>query len=570
MKLLRRLFILYFICCATSLFGQTAEPTFAYKQDSIFELLTDSNWIKTNAERYRTILEAKYVDKKIDTIMYWVKKMDLDVVLNEYNEGLAITDRLLETSHDLLVGKAFFTVFQAYFEQSAKQNRAAYIPAVKAAFKKAKATDFDWFEMKNIMTPDDEYGGYIIMNYFHKDQNKIQKYFKDYIQSFKSGGGSFSFAEMGSVIRVLAYLKISNSVNEENGKLIKEISSSQTNGHKDVVKDIDESLTAVFPGNEPGAAIVLMKDDQIFLQKGYGLADIHTKVQIDIHTNFNIASISKMFTATAILLLKQENKLSLQDPIIKYLPDVNPKIGNRIKIYHLLTHSSGLPRYIPIKDSVLALTAMDRDTYEFDKNIDTLSFEPGTKFSYSNIGYRWLSLIVERVSGRKFSDFVRERILLPAKMNNSYELNRDMPIPYFAHAYKWKNRKFVECDYGEEPLFSTLGDGGIVTNVTDMVEWEKALRTNRVLSKDLINESIAPQINSDIDNPNIHYGYGWEMETSAEHKTEYSHSGGNGAFISYFLRVPDKNLMYAIFMNRDDKSDIYNYIKETIKNAKWY
>ena len=531
-------------------------------------LLDDSTWMRNSTEKYLGLLEDKHLHQQIDPLDYLNKKILSFILLNQYNKGLPIVDSLLGTRFELFFHKSYFAILRAYLTQSIQQNRQGYIPAIKAAYKKAKASDFDWYVMKQFMNPDGQFRGGSIIDYVTPDKYVLQQYFKNRVHGFKKGEGSFSFADMGNVIRMVSYIKIAHAIQEENSKLIKEISSDLVKAHKEPVKIIDNSFASVFPGNEPGAAIVLMKDDKVLLRKGFGVADINTKKNIDDNTNFNVGSISKMFTATAILLLKQENKLSLQDHIIKYLPDVNPDIGNKITIYHLLTHSSGLPHYIPTKDSVKGLTVMDRDTYNDDKNIDSLDFEPGTKFSYSNIGYRWLSMIVENVSGLKFGDFVRKNIFLPANMKNSYELNRDMPIPGFAHAYKNENGSFSEYDYGEEPQFSTLGDGGVVSSITDFIEWEKALRSNKLLSKDLFNESIGPQIITE--NPNIHYGYGWFIETSPGHKTTYSHSGQNGAFYSYFLRIPDKNVMCTIFMNRIDTPIVIYYVLEVLKDAKWY
>lgn len=569
-KLLYRLFFTPLIFYSTILFGQPSEPSFIYKQNSIIQLLNDSTWLKASTEKYLTTLENKKVKKQIDDATYFNRKLQSYVLTNECSKGLKITNSLLISNPDLIYAKVYLIIFHSYFTECVQRNKHAYIPAVKQAFKKAKGSDLDWYQMKDEMNPETSNGGYGIIDYATKDSNLLLQYFKARITSFKNTTGNFSFDEMGNIIEMIAYKKISEAIKEENAKLIKEISLAQTNPYKDVVKEIDKSFLSAFRKNEPGAAIVLMKDNQVLLQKGYGIADITTKKPIDENTNFNVGSISKMFTASAILLLKKEKKLSLSDPIIKYLPDVNPKVGNKINIYQLLTHSSGLPRSIPPKDSTKSLTEMDRDSYNDNKNIDKLNNEPGTKFGYSNIGYRWLSVIVENVSSMKFGDFVRKNILFPANMKNSYELNGKIPIPNFAHAYTNKNKSFSEYDDGECPDFNTLGDGGLVSSVTDFIQWERALRNNRILPKDLYGESIAEQIRIINDNPDLYYGYGWFIEKSSTHKNVYYHSGGNGAFSSYFFRIPEKNIMCAIFLNRDDKPFVYDYVKRVLRDTKWY
>lgn len=324
------------------------------------------------------------------------------------------------------------------------------------------------------------------------------------------------------------------------------LAHAQSEKEIDVVSIVDKEMNKAYPANEPGAAIVIMRGDSIIMNKGYGLADINTKTKITPATNFNIGSISKMFTATAILLLAEKGKLDLQDPIIKYLPDVNPHIGNKITIYHLLTHTSGLPHFIPTKDTSTRFTVMDRDTYNSDKNIDSLDFEPGAQFGYSNIGYRWLTLIAEKVSGVGFGDFVRKNIFLKAGMTNSYEMNRDAPIINFAHAYKKSGSEFIEFDYGEEEQFGTLGDGGVVSSTNDLISWEKALRSYKVLSQKSYEESITPHINSGFVGIGSSYGFGWFIQKSPNGgPLIYSHSGADGGFAAYLFRIPEKQIMVA-------------------------
>ncbi len=340
----------------------------------------------------------------------------------------------------------------------------------------------------------------------------------------------------------------------------------------DVVSIVDKEMNKVYPANEPGAAIVIMRGDSIIMNKGYGLADINTKTKITPATNFNIASISKMFTATAILLLAEKGKLNLQDPIIKYLPDVNPQIGNKITIYHLLTHTSGLPHFIPTKDSATRFTVMDQETYDSDKNIDSLDFEPGTRFGYSNVGYRWLALITEKVSGVDFGDFVRKNVFLKAGMTNSYEMNRDAPIINFAHAYQKTGNEFIEFDYGEEEQFGTLGDGGVVSSTNDLISWEKALRSYKVLSQKSFEETITPHINSGLVVIGSSYGFGWFIQKSPNGGPMiYSHSGADGGFAAYLLRIPEKQIMVAFLSNRSDHViDVAYSVQSLLRKAGWY
>src|SRR6185436_5163150 len=157
----------------------------------------------------------------------------------------------------------------------------------------------------------------------------------------------------------------------------------------------DAIFDSVFKKDEPGGAVLLAKDGKIIYEKGFGVEDINTKKQITTQTLFNVGSISKTFVAFGILQLAKENKLSLSDSIYKYFPDFkNTAIAKKIKIYHLLTHTSGLPDIRKVsEDSVFFLTAKDEENWAPIKQTDTLEFEPGERFNYSNPAFNALALI---------------------------------------------------------------------------------------------------------------------------------------------------------------------------------
>ncbi|MEQ9413723.1 MAG: serine hydrolase domain-containing protein, partial [Cyclobacteriaceae bacterium] len=219
----------------------------------------------------------------------------------------------------------------------------------------------------------------------------------------------------------------------------------------DNTASLDSLFSNSIPSNEPGGAILIMKGDQVIYNKAYGLADMKTKTVITTQTLFNVGSISKTFVSNAILILQSQGKLSVEDSMTKYFPDFkNKEIAAKVKIKHLLTHTSGLPDNRPTKtDSVFYLTAKDAENWYPVTQTDTLVFEPGTRYEYSNPAYNGLALIVEQVSNMKWQDFVKQNIFDPSGMTTSTITDGPHPESGVAHAYLNRNGKWVERDYGE-------------------------------------------------------------------------------------------------------------------------
>ena len=184
------------------------------------------------------------------------------------------------------------------------------------------------------------------------------------------------------------------------------------------LSDLDKIFDSVFKADEPGGAVLIAKDGKIIYEKGFGVEDITTKKAIDNNTLFNVGSISKTFVAFGILQLAKENKLSIDDEIYKYFLDFkDSSIAKKIKIYHLLTHSSGLPDIRNVQgDSVFYLTAKDEENWAPIKKADSLEFQPGERFNYSNPAFNGLALIIEKVTGRKWQEVVKEKIFTPSGM----------------------------------------------------------------------------------------------------------------------------------------------------------
>ena len=215
--------------------------------------------------------------------------------------------------------------------------------------------------------------------------------------------------------------------------------SCKQSPEKEQIAKLDRLCTSLFPTDEPGAAVLIMKGDDIIFDKGYGIADIDTKVPIDGNTFFNIASVSKQFTAVAILQLAEAGKLSLEDPVSKYFPEFKADFWKDIQIKHLLSHSSGvpdarggIPRELKIKgDEKLAMSYLPE--------LDFLHFKPGEAYEYINPTFVMCGAIVERVTGQPFVEYVAEHIFRPAGMAKTlyFDPEHQELIPNMAHGYEY-------------------------------------------------------------------------------------------------------------------------------------
>ena len=356
--------------------------------------------------------------------------------------------------------------------------------------------------------------------------------------------------------------------------------SCTKNSEKEAVAKLDRLCSSLFPADEPGAAVLVLKGDDIIFDKGYGIADIETRKPIDGNTFFNIASVSKQFTAVAILQLAEQGKLSLEDPVSKYFPEFKAPFWKDIRIKHLLSHSSGdpdarggIPREMKIKgDEALAMSYLP--------DLDYLHFEPGTAYEYINPTFVLYGAIVEKVTKKPFTQYVTENIFRPAGMLQTlyFDPQHLELIPNMAHGYEYADvedmpeertadrkpsdepKNWYEYDYGEETFFATRPDGGIYSSTHEFALWERALRENKVLDEANRVDAQSPHTYasdspwSDYQNrPNTWYGYGWFIEPKTDTTKEVVyHTGDNGGFKILAARYPEDNALVLVFANRAD------------------
>ncbi len=316
-------------------------------------------------------------------------------------------------------------------------------------------------------------------------------------------------------------------------------------------KKLDSLFDSIFKADEPGAAVLIAKGGKIIYEKGYGIADINTKEKITSNTLFNLGSISKTFVAYGILLLAKENKLSLDNDLYKYYPDFKDSIlAKKVKIRHLLTHSSGLPDTRNVSgDSIFYLTAKDEENWAPVKNAEYLEFEPGEKFNYSNPAFNGLALIIEKVSGLKWQDYIQENIMKPSGMKTSTITDGPHPEKGVSHGYLFDKNKYVEKDYGEEPTFAASGNGGVWSSVRELWSYEQAIQKNIFLDSNWINKSRTVTFFPNwTDSLPAKIGLSWFLGEFENAKIIF-HTGSQGGFRSDYVWIPGENIFYVLLCN---------------------
>lgn len=338
-------------------------------------------------------------------------------------------------------------------------------------------------------------------------------------------------------------------------------------------KEIDSYFNAAFGSKGPGGAILIMKGEKVIFSKGYGLADLQTNEAITPQTLFNTGSISKTFVSHVILDLANDGKLSLQDSLAKYFTDFkNPAIANQVKIHHLLTHTSGLPDNRRIfLDSLFLLTAEDEENFAPLKQNDSLLFEPGSQYEYSNPAFNGLALIIEKVTGKKWQDVVKEKIFDPAGMKTSVITDGPYPITGVSHAYLKTNDGYIEKDYGEEPTFAAAGNGGVWSSVEELAQYELSLRNAKFSDAKTIEDSrtIKEYANWKSSTPSF-IGYSWFIGKIEDGSKMIYHTGTQGGFYGDYVSIPEKEITYIMLCNiptpQEEKREV---VLSILKKYNW-
>ena len=308
-----------------------------------------------------------------------------------------------------------------------------------------------------------------------------------------------------------------------------------------------DGLMQRYDGRVPGAAVLVLKDGQPVFRRGYGLAVLEDGTPVSPATNFRLASVSKQFTAAAVLLLAQSGKLSIDDPVRRWLPSL-PPAADGITLQHLLDHTSGVLDYEDLMAKPFAGQISDAGVLALLEQQDRLNFTPGSTYRYSNSGYALLALVVERASGQSFPDFLRSRIFKPLGMRSSLAYVAHGPsIRHRAWGYSEQDGIWQRTD--QNAYSAVLGDGGIYSNIDDLARWDAALYDDRLLDDAMRARAFGKQVKVSGDPEATYYGYGWRVNQDGSRQW---HSGESIGFRNVIVRHPEKHLTVIVLTNRND------------------
>jgi CubicO group peptidase (beta-lactamase class C family) len=330
---------------------------------------------------------------------------------------------------------------------------------------------------------------------------------------------------------------------------------------------VESIFTGRADSKSPGIAVLVRKDDKTVLERGYGVRDLRTFAPIDATTDFRLASCTKQFTAMAIMLLVHDGRLRYDERLTQIFPDF-PEYGQAITIRHLLTHTSGLPDYEDLMTGgpwTEARQIQDDEVMGLLKRQRTPKFAAGTSWAYSNSGYVVLGLIVEKVSGMLFGDFLQRRIFKPLNMGATlvYVKGKNT-VPNRAFGHSKAGATFVGTD--QSSTSATQGDGGVYSNLEDLAKWDHALANHVLLSDSEVAPALVPirlaggsetkwpaTPGDDNLNPGkpVAYGFGWFLDPYAGRPRMW-HSGSTRGFSTAIERFTADKLTIVVLCNRTD------------------
>jgi len=339
-------------------------------------------------------------------------------------------------------------------------------------------------------------------------------------------------------------------------------------------KRIDEIFSRTTSSSEPGLAVLVRQRGKPVFERGYGVRDLRLKGAIDAHTNFRLASFTKQFTAMAIMLLVRDGKLRYDETLTEIFPGF-PAYGRSISVRNLLNHTSGLPDYEDLMDTLEKAKGprwtpvnqiQDDEVLELLEKENIGKFAPGTSWSYSNSGYVVLGAMVAKLSGKTYGDFLRERIFAPLKMDRTVVFQRGKnEVQNRAFGHSKDDTALKETD--QSSTSATLGDGGIYSSLEDLAKWDEALRNHTLLGEKefqpalipvRLNEGSEPHWPPEANDDNLHpgkpvaYGFGWFLDPYQGRRRMW-HTGSTMGFRTVIERFTDgQGLTVVILCNRTD------------------
>jgi CubicO group peptidase (beta-lactamase class C family) len=307
---------------------------------------------------------------------------------------------------------------------------------------------------------------------------------------------------------------------------------------------LDEVASRYYKADEPGAAVLVLRDGKPILRKAFGMADLEQAVSMRPEHVFEIGSITKQFTAIGILQLVEEGKIGLGDEITKFLPDY-PTQGKTITIEHLLTHTSGIQDVTEMESfpSTMRTDVTPKELIDRFKN-EPMEFAPGTKWKYDNSGYVLLGAILEKVSGQSYDDYLRKHVFPRAGLTNTAYGDLTTIIPRRVRGYEKQDGHYVNADYLSMTL--PFAAGALVSTVDDLARWTDAVATGKLVSPSLVQRAWTSSKLTD--GSATGYGYGWIIGNAFGTRV-IQHDGSINGFSSEELWMPDEKVFVAVLTN---------------------
>ncbi len=320
--------------------------------------------------------------------------------------------------------------------------------------------------------------------------------------------------------------------------------SAQNPTNKQISEKTDEYVNTATKFDQFSGSILIAKNGTPIINKGYGMANYELNVSNTPNTVYRIASLTKQFTAMAIMQLQEQGKLNVNELICKYLENC-PTTWKSVIIRQLLTHTSGIPNFSSLPDWDEKLSIQPFTKIEFVNVFRDLplQFTPDEKFKYSNSGYYLLGLVIEKVSGESFEEFLSKNIFVPLEMKNTKMYDPHPLTQNASTGYYWSLNSYVNAPYHNS--ISAYANGGLISTTEDLLRWDQALYTEKLVSQKSLDEMFTPLKNN--------YGYGWIIEKKFNRKS-LAHSGSFNGFSSFILRFPEERITILILSNSDETS----------------
>ncbi len=355
----------------------------------------------------------------------------------------------------------------------------------------------------------------------------------------------------------------------------------------DIKEQLDGLLGAWYRDDAPGGAVLVAREGEIQWEMYRGLADMATGRRIDSDTAFCVASISKQFAAVGLLRLVERGLVSLDDSIAKHFPEFKSLHWRDIKLWHVMSHCSGVPDLRPRTSREFMLHCTDRQSLEYMRELDTFRFVPGEAYEYINPTYQLLYGIIERVTEMDFDDYQHQEIFGPLGMTGTFYFEPGRLNEHSAHGYiinedtlvtgidsdyekrrdkvdddhvDGEGRHWAVCEYGTETFFGTKADGALYSTPRDLLLWEKALASNALISEQLKRRayscitrvSDSPYCSYQ-NRPNTWYGLGFFIDTTPGRERKVYHTGDNGGFQAYLAKWEQSGHVVVMLENRNDR-----------------